>query len=316
MKHPLHSLIILGFSLFIITLSNTSAPAQYPSENRDESARQRAEEARRREMDRARRDIQTPRHRSPYKEPDYYMKKMTVAQKKLLAASIEDQAAFANFLRQSNTGLVRLLPKGKYEFSETVAANADPDTILPIKGGGAFYSFTEKSHSLGPWSEISLQDDKLVTGFTSESLGLITSLGDVPLETLSLNTAGVEYLAGLTPPTRYMDAHQQRKNNLNGISVGSLTYQSIFPATANTTYVLRSIAYKKEGMLNPYTDRGQWDPKRPPQDLYIPHPEEYEGADVLIAFRIVRKDADGSVVVLWKRLKKFSAPKLKADFKK
>src|ERR1051325_3336570 len=44
----------------------------------------------------------------------YYNKKMTEAQKKLLAPSPEDQAAYRDFLRQPHTGLVRLLPRGEY----------------------------------------------------------------------------------------------------------------------------------------------------------------------------------------------------------
>ena len=36
----------------------------------------------------------------------------------------------------------------------------------------------------------------------------------------------------------------------------------------------------------------------------------YDHSDVLVAFRVVRKDFDGSVVLLWKILKKYSKPGL------
>jgi hypothetical protein len=293
MKHYLHPIAIPLLSFFIILLGITSASAQYTNPSREEERRQRVERARREEMDRARRDIQIPRYRPAYKPPDFYSKKMTEAQKKLLAVSSEDRAAFASFLRQSDTGIVRLLPQGKYESDFTVKADRSPDDVLPIRGGGAFYSFTEKTHSLGPWSEIGLQDDKLITGFASASLGLITSIGDAPLETISLSSPGVEYLAGFVPPARYIEAYEQDRNNLKGIAAGSYTYQSVYPAVANTTYVLRSTAYHRQ-------------PRNP---LVV----QYPGSDVLIAFRIIRKDADGSVVILWKRLQKFRAPKLKDE---
>ena len=64
--------------------------------------------------------------------------------------------------------MARLLPRGLYEFSGTIDANRDPDTVLPILGGGAYYSFTEQTHNLGPWSEISLQEGKLIVGFKPE----------------------------------------------------------------------------------------------------------------------------------------------------
>src|SRR5690242_19842285 len=65
-------------------------------------------------------------------EPDaqFYNRKLTGEQKKLLAPAAEDQGAYRDFLRQDHTGMIRLLPRGKYEFNITVAADR-PDLILP-----------------------------------------------------------------------------------------------------------------------------------------------------------------------------------------
>jgi hypothetical protein len=51
------------------------------------------------------------------------------------------------------------------------------------------------------------------------------------------------------------------------------------PALVSTTYVLRSVNYR--------------------------------GSDVLVAVRVVRQDTDGSMILLWKLLKKFPKPELK-----
>jgi hypothetical protein len=227
----------------------------------------------------------------------FFNKKLTEAQKKLLTPSAEDQATYRDFLRQEHTGLVRLLPRGLYEFSATVDANRDPEMVLPILGGGAFYSFTEQTHNLGPWSEISLQDGKLIVGFAAQSLGLMLRLGDVPLDSVSPATAGVDYLVRYVPPTALGEATEQRSRNFQGFQVDSRSYQSLLPAAINQTYVARSVIYKKEGRLY-----GR---------VYVPHPYEYEGADVLLAFRVVRVSDDGSLTILWKRLQKFSPPKIK-----
>ncbi len=45
--------------------------------------------------------------------PNFYDTKLTEAQKVLLAPLTEDLTMFADFLRQENTGLFRLHPKGK-----------------------------------------------------------------------------------------------------------------------------------------------------------------------------------------------------------
>src|SRR5215216_5024727 len=79
-----------------------------------------------------------PRSRySTTRNHKYYNKKLTDAQKQMLKPAPEVEAAFKELLRQSNTGLVRLLPGGKHEFSYTVSATEDPERVLPIPGGGA-----------------------------------------------------------------------------------------------------------------------------------------------------------------------------------
>jgi hypothetical protein len=37
----------------------------------------------------------------------------------------------------------------------------------------------------------------------------------------------------------------------------------------------------------------------------------YRVSDVLVAFRVIRQDADGSMILLWKMLKTFPTPELK-----
>jgi hypothetical protein len=235
-------------------------------------------------------------------EPDgrFYNRKLTDQQKKLLAPAAEVEAAHRDFLRQDHTGLIRLLPRGKYEFNVTVSAD-NPELILPIRGGGAFYSFVEKKHPFGPWSEISLQEGRLVVGFQPQSLALLTRLGDVPLESLTATTPAIAYLAQLAPPTERIAARDQSVRNFQGFVVADRFYNSTLPAMVNQTYVLRSTIYKKEGHMRVVYGGGS---------VYVPHPYEYSGADELIVFRILSAGDDGSLTLLWKRLQKFSPPKL------
>jgi hypothetical protein len=248
------------------------------------------------------------RDRRTSHEPDdsnFYNKKLTEAQKKLLAPAAEDEAAHREFLRQAHTGLIRLLPRGRYEFNSTVAAD-QAETVLPIRGGGAFYSFAERKHPYGPWSEMTLQKGRLVVGFLHQSLGVMTMLGDLPLESLTLTTPGIDYLAQLVAPTQPAVARDQCIRNIQGFTAGKHIYIASLPAIVNQTYVLRSIVYKKEGRMVVPPGGGA---------VYVPHPYEYGGADELIAFRILRASEDGGITILWKRLQKFSSPRIKATIK-
>ena len=177
--------------------------------------------------------------------------------------------------------MIRLLPKGKFEYSPNLVSANDPQQLstLSVTGGGAAYSFTKKRHELSEWSEIALQDGKFFSGFAGGVLGFMANLGDVPLEGISLKTAGVADLQDAGRPKSRAEAVQQSQRNSHGFTAGSVTYYSVLPGVPGSTYVLRSVA---EGR-----------------------------ADVLIAFRLCRQDEDGSSIILWKLLKKTSAPLLK-----
>ena len=80
-------------------------------------------------------------------------------QEKFLAPSAEDRAAYTEFLSQPDTGLIRLLPREKYDGSGERKAKLD------INGGGAYYSFARLTHEYGMGQDIGLESGYLSTGF-------------------------------------------------------------------------------------------------------------------------------------------------------
>ena len=189
--------------------------------------------------------------------------KMKALENRLLVVSAEDKAAFADFLKQPDTGLIRLLPREKY------------DMKLSIRGGGAFYSFTRLSHEYGS-ADILLEQGKFKSGFAGFDFGLFISLGDLPLEGVTLENAEVNALAEYQAPPTEAEIRAQYQQTHQGIKLGEFTAASRSPAKVGTTYALRSL--------------------------------EFDVSDVLVAFRVIRQDQDGSVVLLWKTLKKFPVP--------
>jgi len=185
----------------------------------------------------------------------------------LLSPSKEDRRAHADFLLQPGTGLVRLLPREKW------------DGKLSTRGGGAYYSFTRRTHEYGHGSDISLEQNALSVGFAGANFGFMADIGDVPIELVSGETEGVRYMASFQTPSPEPDARKaQRQFGGGGLQTGQWTYKDRMPVNVGSTYVLRSV--------------------------------NYESSDVLVAFRVVRKDSDGSVVLLWKMLQEFPKPTL------
>jgi hypothetical protein len=187
----------------------------------------------------------------------------------LLAPARADREKFADFLAQRDTGLIRLLPGEKW------------DDKLSIRGGGAYYHFTGRTHEYGRGSDISLEQGMFSVGFAGADFGFIAQLGDIPLEEVTTDSESAGFLSTFAAPTVEPKAREQQRRAGIGFQVGALTYKSRLPALADNTYLLRSI--------------------------------NYESSDVLVAFRVVRKDEDGSMILLWKALHKFSKPRLEKE---
>jgi hypothetical protein len=147
---------------------------------------------------------------------------------------------------------------------------------MTIREGGAYYSFTRQSNSYDADPQIALEQGMLRTGFTGADFGFLTSLGDAPLEQVGLVSEAVAYLAEFVAPAPEPSAREQQRRTGTGFIDAGHTYRSYLPAVINHTYILRSISYDR--------------------------------SDVLVAFRVARKDTDGSLILLWKKLKEFPTP--------
>lgn len=194
-------------------------------------------------------------------------------EREFLEPAAEDRAAYVDFLAQPDTGIVRLLPREK--FDDHGPASPSP---LTTSGGGAYYSFTRLTHEYGYGSDIQLENDEFQVGFAGCDYGWLVAIGDVPIESATVDHPAISYLDSLVTPTVEPEVRATQRKTGQGVKHGEYAYWSRVPATVGTTYALRSISY-----------------------------DEY---DILVALRVVRKDDDGSVVLLWKRLKTYPAPKL------
>ncbi|HEX6187175.1 MAG TPA: hypothetical protein VFZ40_03775 [Pyrinomonadaceae bacterium] len=194
-------------------------------------------------------------------------------QEKFLAPSDGDRSAFSEFLKQPNTGLVRLLPR------ESFGEVPDKPSKLTIRGGGAYYSFVRLTHEYGYGSDIELEQNHLRAGFAGADYGIMTMIDEVPLENVTSDLSPVAFLLGYTPPTEEPEVRQEQRLFLYaGKMIDGLTYRGRLPVKVNGTYLLRSISFYN--------------------------------SDVLVAIRIVRKDSDDSLIIAWKLLQKFPKPEL------
>jgi hypothetical protein len=194
---------------------------------------------------------------------------ITAREPVLLAPSDEDRKTYAEFLARPDTGLVRLLPREKW------------DGKLSMRGGGSYYSFTLRSNEYGRSTDIGLEQGRFGVGFAGADFGFMTDLGDVPLEGVSTETEAVRFMAGFEAPSAEAAARQAGRQFYPSREEGGWSYVRYLTAAPGKTYALRSIVYDE--------------------------------SDVLVAIRVVRKDDDGSVILLWKLLEKYPKPVLQRN---
>lgn len=150
--------------------------------------------------------------------------------------------------------------------------------FFSVRGGGAYYSFSKESHSYNEIPQIGLEQNFLQVGFYGANYGLLADLGEIPLSDVSRDHKAAGFLLNYEPKKNEPEARAEYRKIGRGVEADGLQYHQRRPAISGHTYILRAISYDE--------------------------------ADTLVAFRIKRRDADGSLVIFWKLLENFEKPRL------
>lgn len=215
---------------------------------------------------------------------------------KLLSVSEDDKQKYGLFLKSNQTGLVKLISDLGCSANSKVIVASEQCLKYSMPGGGSSYSFRIEDYRIPRLADLTFFDSTFeANGILSH--GIFTGIGDVPLENVNLQSSGVKYLSELKPITKYDEAVKFHNIISKGMLNNGFFYGNRIRAVENMTYILRSIAYEGEvpKAVNGITyNELDFDKRK----------------DLMIAFRIVRKEDDGSVTLLWKELARLSSPKM------
>ncbi len=293
-------LITLGLLLGLQVLAQVSpAPAPSPSEG---SRRAPPRPASDRNFDRLRSiEMMIPKDRAgthPLLDPKTGIYR-TPGKSEIAILGVPDASLsrYAAFLNGPNTGIVKLSAESSCITDEDVITVSEKCAPFKMPGAGTAFSFRTETYRLPRLADIILVDGVFRTGGVFQQV-VIGQLGDVAIEDVTLNSKSIRYLVELQP-VQDTDAFVEfgSKNSKGTWSEGVL-YRVSQRARPDTTYALRSIAYRGNFIRSidgiPY-DELEFDKRR----------------DVIVAFRVVEQDPAGNITILWKRLKDVEAPKLK-----
>lgn len=207
---------------------------------------------------------------------------------------------FNEFLRADNTGLFKLLVDIGCADNTNIVVAKEKCLKFSMPGAGNSYSFRTNNYRIRHLADLTFSGKNFyVSGVLMH--GIMVNIGDVPLESVTLQTSGLKFINEFQPTDDFEKAKLLDRQFVNGVTKDGFFYSRGLASVENTTYILRSIAYDGKIMRSvrgiPYNEL-DFDKRK----------------DVTVAFRIVSLDADGSLTILWKELSRKDAPKFKKKF--
>jgi hypothetical protein len=126
---------------------------------------------------------------------------------------------------------------------------------------------------------------------------MLVNLGEVGLEEVAPASEGLRFMTAFSPNALGSEAQKQYLLLMRGVKVGKYEYKKALPLVENATYALRVVAYRGSifRSLSGYRFDLLGGDKR---------------IDLLLAFRVIRQEADGSATLLWKEIERKDAPRL------
>lgn len=247
----------------------------------------------------------------PRRDGDYFAARLLILQraikplyrkptKKELEAIKPSQNLFkkyAGFLSRSNTGLTKLIDDKGCSDNTKIVVVSEECLKYTMPGAGSSFSFRKQNYRIPRLADLTYTENSFqATGVRLH--GIFVNIGDVPLEQVSLHTEGLKYLVEFEPESDYEKNKEIDLQLTEGIESDGFLYRRGLYIVENTTFVLRSIAYDGKYM-------------RAIKGVTYNEFDFDRREDIIVAFRIVEKDADGNVTILWKEMQEKDSPKIK-----
>jgi hypothetical protein len=184
----------------------------------------------------------------------------------------DDIARYGAFLREKDTGLVRIFPNSQEK---------PEGTAVQFKNNKAAGSF-----EFGDLAYIQIGDSgSFMVGLHGADYGFIAPTDKLNLLEVSAETenAAIAFaLAHASPAGKpASDWEEERKKwDITGTKDGEITYRDVSEAIVGKTYVVRSV--------------------------------QVDLSDVAVVLYVDRRDADGSLILAWKIIKDFGVPTIAA----
>ncbi len=220
---------------------------------------------------------------------------------RLRRVSSDDASRYSEFLKLPNSGLIKLFPDLGCSSKNVIRVSADCERFVPLSSA---FKFRTNSYADNIYHDVKFANDELSSdSFFSQ--GILTSLGDEPIENITGQHPALKFLTEYQPGVNVKDAASQARNFHTGVSSGGYLYSDRLRPTEQHTYALRFIGYRLENGLPPISDETS-------MDEMMFHSLAYDKrVDLLIIFRVLSRDEYQGITLVWRELQRIDPPKIK-----
>ena len=227
-------------------------------------------------------------------------RKPTKSELELLTPDNQDLMVHSSFIKGKRRGVTKLIADIGCASNPKIVVASKGCAKYTMPGAGAAYSFRFGNYRIQRFADLNFRKN------TFEALGILihgmlVNLGDVSLDKVTLQTNGMKFINDFKPVKTISDAARFANKLTRGIDQDGFRYSSILSVKPNSTYVLRSVAYRGSAMRKAggvvYNELGRFGDKK--------------RKDVIIAFRVIRFSPNEAVTIVWKQLKSKSSPEIK-----
>lgn len=216
-----------------------------------------------------------------------------------LAKSEADLKLYTNSLASGSIRSLRLIPYSRCTNDKSSDLTLSPicGTNEDIGGGGSFFSFRTNEYSPLVYSDIALEGSEFFA-YGSYSTSFFSDLGEIPFESVGMDHDLVKKVSGI----KYLDSRGEfyKLTVTDRFSVRSYgaEFRNYADVIVGHTYIIRSIAYNA-GIVEVFS----------PMSINFGTGQD-KRLDQIVVFKVLAREVDGSLTLVWKRLSSTKAPKL------
>ncbi|MBV6624005.1 MAG: hypothetical protein KI793_13890 [Rivularia sp. (in: Bacteria)] len=216
---------------------------------------------------------------------------------------------YKKFLSMPNTGIFRVLPHQAYLRPLNTVKNRSQKNIL---GRYPFPVLAKPEGNFKPNLPLQIVKEKFQILSQGVDYGFITDVGQISLEKLDQSLQAIDaenrdLLINYQPPKKLDALLAEKQKIITRKHKKTIENKFAFnqaDAKLNHTYLVRHIQFQLPEIIT----NNRVVPKK--QRRYIDQLLQMQSSDVIVAFKPVRRHADGSYTIIWRVLQQLSDPKI------